>query len=944
MPNFLSQTAAAILRDYSDLQNIGIILPSRRAAVFLKKELSQHITKPVWSPYINTIEDFLLQNLNWEQADQPTLVFSLYESYVQVAHKPHESFAEFSQWAHLLLADFNEIDRYLVDAKSLFSYLADVERIKKWDLKPEGELTDFVKNYLHLWEMLPELYEAFTQKLRTTGKVYQGMAYREMALALDQKIALVGEKFHKLIFVGFNALNTAEEKIFSSLYHEGLADFYWDVDNYYFEDKNQEAGSFLRKSKLVKELIEKKDFKWKHDSLSTTPKNIQIINVGGRHLQGMAANAAVLDFMEQTTTPVEPQEMAVVLADEELLPVFLNNLAQDIGSLNITMGLPLHITPVAGFFQLLLDMFQEFEYTQRKDRNKNPAFHFQKWDDLLSHPFFRTWAEDVLLIEDLRQQIREQNRIFISANDLSHWSKGKLKAKVLGFFNRTAGSPLKEFWQQFAILAEDLHMLRQNKDSILQALFGFFKLYNRLSALMAEYPYVKDLKTGVRFYRDLVRSESLDLYGEPLSGLQVMGMLETRTLDFKKLIITSLNEDILPQGRSENSLVPFDIKREFGLPTYLEKDAVFAYHFYRLLQRAEDVVLIYNGISEGLGSGEPSRFIRQLELELGRANRQVSFTHRNPAFQVEPETKVDEIAKTPSIMKRLEEMAQKGFSPTALIDYVNDPLEFYKKRVLGLKEADEVEEVAGYDTQGNAVHHLLEKFYSREIDGKLKAKSVLMSSDPVFEQNEADIRRQVVDWLTSEAHVNDLDTGKNLLIREILTGMVVNFLRKEKEELQKLESEGLQLSLLGLEQNIKSSIQLEDGRKIVLKGVIDRIDRIGNEVRIIDYKTGFVEDKNVKISEMAELRQPKDKNKSIQLLMYAWLCFQEYPHWTVVQPAIISLRNVNAWQMKFRFEKKEGVSREEIKGFEDFLKSVLQEIFDPGIPFSKKLLTLELDE
>ncbi len=931
MSTFLAQTATDILEKHPELKDISIILPSRRAAVFLRKELAQQITKPVWSPSITTIEDFLLQNLQLEKADQATLIFRLYQSYMEVASEPKENFAEFSQWAHLLLADFTEIDRYLVDAPQLFAYLADVERIRKWDLKG-GEMTEMVKRYLKTWELLPHLYRHFYQSLLAEKRVYQGMAYREMATRMDELVSGFKSKGGKFLFIGFNALNAAEEKILTSLYREGLAKFYWDVDDYYFEDTDQEAGNFLRAGKLVRELIEKDDFRWRHNTLATLPKKIKIINAAGNHVQALAAHQAVADFKEQ-----QLEEVAVVLADENLLPVFLNNIPKSLEGLNVTMGLPLKSTPVAGFFTLILEMFQAQESSGRKSGNGHPAFHHQQWDDLLGHSLFKLWSGDALAVEELRRTLRKRNWIYLAVQDLAGWHPEVFGPEMLRFFEGAGKGDLPGFWNRLAHLTDDLHQKNNRKDALLQSLFSFYQLFNRLSDLMATYDFVTDLKTAVRFYRDLISLETLDLKGDPLSGLQVMGMLETRTLDFRNLVITSLNEDVLPKGRSENSLIPFDIKQEFGLPTYFEKDAVFAYHFYRLLQRAENVALIYNGATEGLRSGEPSRFIRQLEYELPKVH---TITRSNYNFDVHIAAADEQIIKTPAVMQRLREMASRGFSPTSLTDYINDPVEFYKKRVLNLQEFDEVEEVAGYDTQGNVIHELLEKFYSK---GPMVAKPVLKPDDAVFEQSEQEIREQVVELLRGQG-LRHLDTGKNLMIREILTGMMVNFLKKEKEELQVINKAGHVCSLLALEEKLAAEVVLSDGTIVKLKGTVDRVDRVGDNIRIIDYKTGFVDPSKLKVKEMNDLKQPLDYNKSLQLMTYSWLYLQNHNGHAEVFPGIISLRNSGSWIMPLSYQRNEAISREVVMEFEEFLKTVFEEIFDQSIPLSKKLLTLQSDE
>ncbi len=915
--SFLKRCAAEILSKESDLQKISIVLPSRRAAVFLRKELSQQIQKPVFAPHITTIEDFLMDTLEWEQADRPTLVFKLFESYCETVPEPRDDFATFSQWAPLLLADFNEIDRHLVDPSEIFSYLADAERLKNWNLRPPEQMTEMVRNYLKMWESLAAVYFHFYKKCQTGKRVYQGMAYREMAEQLPEFLPALRERFSRLYFLGFNALNTAEENILLELYREKMAHFFWDVDEYYFDDKNQEAGSFLRKSKLVKTLIEKDDFYWKFTDFQDIPKNIKTIAVVGNHLQAVATNRAVLDFQEENL-----ENVAVVLSDENLLRTFLNNLAEEVENLNITMGLPLEGTPAAGFFTLLLEMLQEYENHHRKGADGNPAFHFQKWEDLLANPLCKIWLGDEFSMDEIREKIHTENLIFISENQL-------FKTKGFGvtiFQNLDEGNISNQF-EKLARIAEKIHQKNEAGD-LLQALFGFYKIFNRLAELTAEFPYLKDWQTATRFFQDLLRSETLDLYGEPLSGLQVMGMLETRTLDFKNLVIVSLNEGILPKGRSENSLIPFDIKKEFGLPTYLEKDAVFAYHFYRLVQRAENLVFIYNNAADGLDSGEPSRFILQLEHELKTANFQKS----NPNFAIEP-IEDEVIEKTESVMTRLREWAEKGVSPSALIDYVNDPLQFYRRRVLGLKEADEVEEVAGYDKQGTVAHAILETLFKNEKN----PQKIWTADDEIFQLKKEDFRDKVIAELYEEG-LQNLSVGKNLLIREILTEMLFNFTQKEKRELES----GKELQILGLEKKLESELLVSENLKIKLIGSIDRIDSFDNERRVIDYKTGAVEAKNVYLKEWIELRD-SEKNKALQLLCYAWLYFQNNEKANEISAGIFSLRKVGQGFFPLKLMGETQLQRADLEGFEIFLKDLISEIFNAEIPFRKEM-DFEIDD
>lgn len=935
MSVFLARVAQAIIDEYPDPGKLAVVLPSRRSALFLKEELSKCINKPVWSPHITTSEDFVLTGLGWELADQPTLIFKLYEVYSKVLKEPRESFAEFSHWAQLLLADFNEIDRYLIDARQLFSYLADVERIKKWDLQG-GKPTEMIAAYLSLWDSLPEIYDEFTTSLRNEKRVYQGMAYREVAGSLDQWSDRLPNQFEKLIFVGFNALNTAEKKIFRHLYQEGLASFFWDVDRYYFDDPFQEAGLFLRKDELVNELRDRGDFKWESDDLSTTIKRIRVIGANGNHQQAVVANKLI-----EESAPEDQQQIALVLAEERLLPAFLNNLSAKIDSLNITMGLPLAESSMSGFFQLLVYMLRDQEQHGRRVKGM-PAFHHRYWLDLLSNNHMPLWSERPELINAAQYEITRRNLLYLSAEQLENLQPGVLGEKVTSFFNSIAGAEMSQSWSMLAELARELYQKSEGRLNLPQAFYGFYRIFNRLADLMQEYPYVSDWQTAVRFYRDLVNTESLDLKGDPLSGVQVMGMLETRTLDFKKLIITSLNEDVLPKGRSENSLIPFEIRKEFGMPTYLDKDAVFAYHFYRLLQRAEDITLIYNSAAQGLHSGEPSRFIRQLEFELKARNPHAEIEFMSWSFPITqaPEASIE---KSPGVLNDLAAMAGKGISPTALIDYINDPTEFYRKRVLRLKEQEEVEEVAGYDTQGNVVHRILEDYY-----GNLKeAPSGGRILDPfleVFSLKREQISLAVEQQLAKESGHSDFSAGKNLIIREILIGMIERFLKAEKAALMKMVESGRQLRLLGLEENYSADLVLNNGTRVRIHGNIDRIDREEEQVRIIDYKTGAVEDRNLKIDAWEDLRQPKEANKSLQLMVYAWLYLRNHPELEKVQAGIISLRKTSEWVMHLRAMKSYEIDRRMVNEFEAFLQQLLEEIFDPGLPFEKTRVTLQSDE
>lgn len=900
------------------------MLPSQRAAVFMQRELSRQLEQPTFSPEFITIENLVLKSTGLEAETQPALLFKLYEAYASSV-KQAESFTEFSKWGQLLLADFNEVDRYLIDAEKLFNYLADVKRIEKWNLEAEpGEL---ITNYLKFWQSLPAVYQSFKKNLLAEGRVHQGLAYRQMAENIATVSGELKQKYKQLVFVGFNALNKAEEEILLKLYEEEMATFYWDVDNYYFANEEHEAGQFLRASPLVKRLQQRDEFHGLHTALDAHPQKIQVTSVSGNQLQGVTANALLSEFKDQNW-----ENTALVLADEELLPAVLNNLNEEIPELNLTMGLPLAQSPFAGFFNLLLDFQRNFERKQRTNKKGEALFHHQLWDDLLGNLVYKRMSESPYETEKARQEIRRRNLVYASYQQLLYL--GLPKTLPVALFE-----PAQNLSAYFQTLANFCEKVKEKlADRQTEMLFGFYQLFNQLSLLFESYPYVDDIETARYFYRDLLSQVTVDLIGEPLSGLQIMGMLETRTLDFKYLIITSLNEDVLPKGRSQNSLIPFDLKREYGLPTYLDKDAVYAYHFYRLLQRAENVHLLYNTASSGIKVGEASRFIAQVEIELAKHHQLKKFASTfirssaagKPTIDTEGPKKIE---KTPAIMERLHQMAEKGISPTALREYLVSPIDFYYHRVLNLEEADEVEEEADFRIQGIVLHELLERFYQPLLEQETRA----VADTEHFSLSRNEVQALVEAELQEKLNNKHIDQGRNLLTLELLTGMLDNFLKLDAKRINH-SAQGIEL--LGLEEKLETQVKLPNGLFVKIHGSADRIEREGDTIRIIDYKTGA--DKAGDFSLSGEMDQLLKKPKAIQLLIYGMLYMKNQPTVEEVFPIILSLRKPENF-IDLKIKRKAGMNQEVLMDFEAYLIDLLSEIFDPKIPFSEPSLSDEED-
>jgi ATP-dependent helicase/nuclease subunit B len=455
-------------------------------------------------------------------------------------------------------------------------------------------------------------------------------------------------------------------------------------------------------------------------------------------------------------------------------------------------------------------------------------------------------------------------------------------------------------------------------------LFRFFTVFQQLETLNATYNHITDLKSLNLFYTQILRTEKLSFQGEPLQGLQLMGMLETRVLDFDTVIITSVNEGILPGGKNDFSFIPYDVKKYFGLPTYQEKDAIFSYHFQRLLQRAKDIYLIYNTESDGYGSGEKSRFLTQLEIN----NPTITKTIISPKVQ-HINFPILQIEKTPEIMQKLQAVFTKGISPSALATYIYDPIRFYEQRVLEIYEEDEVEETIAANTMGSVIHEVLEVLYEPFINKYLNKENI------------AEMQKKVplllVKYFEKHYEKGNIETGKNKLIFEVCKNHVKRFLNQELQVIQ----QNKQLKIIALEKKLSTEINIEGiNFPIKIKGIVDRIDEFDGVTRIIDYKTGKVEAKDLKITDFGVMGEDYKYTKALQVMLYSFLFSEENGgnFSKPVEAGIISFKNLNSGFLKMNFAEKRGgndsfISSENIDQFLIELSRIISEILNPEIPF-----------
>lgn len=923
LSSFLDQVAQFLLSQPLPLHRQTVILPSRRAGIFLQKALESQLDKPSLAPRFLSIEELIFELTGLEAVSRPELYFRLFEC-LRNSVRPDLKFEEYNRWGRALLQDFNEIDRYLIEPDQIFAYLGDLKRIEQWNLEP-GEHTRMLDDYLKFWPALAEVYQELKQSLLTEGKAWQGLAYRAFAEKVQNETKAIAEEYEQFYFIGFNALNNAEEKALLHLYEAGIAQFYWDVDSYYFEDPEQEAGHFLRNSPLVKRLQKHDAFYGLHDELAHGTRKVESIAVAGSNLQSIIASNLL---SEQSKDDLA--QTAMVLSDEALLPAFLNSIHPNFPSLNLSMGLGLQHSPLAGFFEILLDFPLEAERNGKKTKDSWARYHFKRWEAFLNHPITHKIAgSSAYQLQEIRAEMHLKNALYPSFMDLG--LEHLMNPLSADYFK--IDQTISEQYRRLADFCEAGLELLVDQSSLQEGLFAFYQLFKQSADTLSRFPYLESFEQSLQFYRELLPDLGIDLRGEPLQGMQVMGWLETRCLDFKQIVVLSLNEGVLPKGRSESSLLPFDVKRKFGLPTYLEKDAVFAYHFYRLMQRAQNIYLLHSTSASGIGVVEPSRFVRQLELEWPQKNARLLFKNQIATARSQESTSQEQIAKSPALLQRLEEIAERGFSPSSLYLYLKDPLQFYYEKVLGLKPDDSLMEELDLPAQGNVLHEFLEYGFSLP-DPEKPEKRIPHSPNPegpFFKQTLPELKSQLKDLMLKHVPGLPLEQGPNLLHLESMSFMLRNFLKFESTRLKKL---GSTWKVLATEKGLEGRISLPSGRQINLIGNADRIDQEGECIHIIDYKSGAKSKYDYSISSL-DMEAFIKKPQAIQLPMYALMYWQQNPH-LEIQASVLSLRKLSDNPFSMKMEKSAVLNSENQETIVSVLQAIFEEMFNPDIPFQSR--------
>ncbi len=946
MKPFLYQVATLFYQQYgAEIHRLAFVFPNRRAGLFFQKYLSEISERPLFSPSILTINDLFMQLSGKHPADKIQMLFRLYELYKQRSGSS-ESFDEFIYWGEMLLNDFDDIDKYMVDARMLFRNVSDLKSLDDdfnylspeqvqairsfWSsFYPKGDSPN-QQYFLELWEILYDLYAGLRTSLAKDGCGYDGMIFREVVEQLEKE-PMSDFPFDQVVFVGLNALSVSEERLLLALQKKGVADFYWDYVGPWVTDPDNKASFFLERNLRL--------FPSRMQLPATEPVQAEIRVMGVPSAIGQAKQVyPILQALadEQQLTDESALRTAIVLPDEHLLVPVLNAIPEAIQHINVTMGYPLAGTPVAALMEYILTLQKNIRYIDRV-----PVFYFRDVLPILNHQYVMAAAPEE--VSQLVKDMTTGNRIYVHAADLNrHELLSVLFTPVqnteeLSDYLIHVLEALNACLRNNRPNPDDEEMISSSTQTTVdieqEFIFHYFATVNRMKEVMREAKIEMRLDTYFRLLKRMTDLITIPFEGEPLSGLQVMGVLETRALDFDRLIILSMNEGIFPLKKAANSFIPYNLRRGFGLPTYEHQDSVWAYHFYRLIRRAKQVTLLYDTRTTGLQTGEVSRFVHQLRYHYQYPLIDELVVYDVASSAVPPIS----VQKTAEVEKLLSDFlfgGPRALSASAINTYLDCPLKFYFSVLEQIQEEDEITETVERDVFGSILHKVMEDLYA-PFKGKLVTADLLKllrKDQPLLTGT---IARAFAELFFKSPVVRPLG-GENFLTGEMI--------RKYAEKILEQDARFTPFHYIESEKKVRATITLSDKRVVQLKGFIDRVDSLDRVLRIVDYKTGSGKLEFESVEGLFD-KEAKDRPKAVmQVFLYAWM-YQQLPEYTgmSIQPAIYYLRTLFQRSFNPVVEQKKGRGKadkvnsfqEFVADFEDKLRQCLDEIFNLDIPFTQ---------
>ncbi|MCD7973636.1 MAG: PD-(D/E)XK nuclease family protein [Candidatus Azobacteroides sp.] len=941
MKPFLYRVAELFLTHYrEELTDIHFVFPNRRAGIFFQKYLAEIARQPLFSPEILTINDLFIELSDMQLADNIGLLFEIYDVYKTVSQAT-ETFDEFVYWGEMLLSDFDDVDKYLADPKQLFCNVTDIKEIEsRFNFLTEEQVAairrfwgNFIpvgenpqkKDFMYIWEILYPMYVELNQRLEQKGIGYEGMIYRKVAEKVKRKEDIQWP-FSHIVFIGFNALCKAEKVLLNHLKNTEIADFYWDYDADWVRDPENKASFFITDNF---NRFPSKHTLYNHADLFDNRPEFELIGIPSgvgqaKEMYNILKRLYADKSIHESTSALNT---AVILPDENMLLPVLHSIPEEISRINVTMGYPLCDTPVDGLMQHIVEM-------QRNVRLQGgqPVFYYKYVLPVLNHRYITFFAP-----EEARRfvlDIQRHNRFVIRKEHIpAH--------PVLEMIFRIPSNPyaasdylldlLLYFQQVIPDPDEDeevpLRLTQVEKEFI----YRYYITVNRMKELLSEKINAEmSIDAYFRLLKKLVGTVSIPFVGEPLSGLQVMGTLEARALNFDNIIILSMNEGVYPKREAKHSFIPYNLRQGFELPNMEHQDCIFTYHFYRMISCSKRVFMLYDTRSDGLQTGEVSRFVYQLKYHY-----QVPIKEKLLTFDVKLN------GMTSIILQKNEHIAgqlsrfldggDKALSASAVNTYINCPFKFYLANVESLSEEDDVTETIEASTFGSIFHQVMQDIYEP------LANRIIQADILVKIKNDDDFLTALIEKAFGKyfhrSNKREKLTGQNFLVSEII--------RKYVKKMLDIDRKHTPFTYLESEMLIRTSLTLPSGKKVQLKGFIDRIDQVNGVIRILDYKTGMGVQTYKNIPHLFEKETDKRPKDLMQVFMYCLLYEEIKKTGLPIEPGIYYLRNLFANQFDTRIIQKDTAAtviedfaacKEE---FKDHFYACLEEIFSPEIPFTQ---------
>jgi ATP-dependent helicase/nuclease subunit B len=921
---FITRIADFIIENEWPLEELVIILPSIRARKYLETELASKFDSPIFAPEMLTIDTWVKNASSFKVVDKLNILFELYKVHLEIEHDVADrSFDAFYNWATTLLADFEEIDKYLVDPKQLFKNLKDVKDIENWSFNSE-ELSETQKKFLVFWERLPRYFEGLKDRLKKKNWAYSGMAFREVA----ENIELVSPREDKRIFIfaGFNALSLSEMTIIRKLHTRGSAHILQNVDEFYYKAQHHEAGHFQR---TLNDFLGKKAENFIEKDMLTEVKNVDLISCA----QGIAQVKVAASLLAKMSEN-ELNNTLLLLADETLAGPMMKNLPMNIGRANITMGLQLRDTSVKLWVDLMFSIQENFARFNTKSLYHKDLFK------LWQHPFYQafTTREIIGKQRQLETNIISRNRIFLSPKNVSLENPAieEFIHLLLQPWNNDFGKALN----QFRALNRLIYPILKKENAFEKAILRTFDkavipFHNTIGEDFPE----MSLRTFKQLFQQNWSKQRIAYEGTPTEGLQMMGLLETRMLDFKNIICLGLNEGTMPPINPIQTLIPMDLRNYFGMPGTRDKQGLFAHHFYRLLHKVENMTVTFTEVQESMNSGEPSRYIHQIRMEWERLAPNVKINEKTYALDASAaKNQHNSVPKTPDILAKIDRIIENSISASALNKYLTCPLDFYYRYVLEYGDEDEVEEEMNDSTLGTIIHTVLEELYEpfahKGANGTTKPHPKTISPLDITRMEgefpalvKREFKKHYADDETSFA------TGKNHLSYQMAISLIQKFFKEEKKWLMNLDKP---LIIYSLEQKLETSIKLTihgEEKIINLKGFIDRVDGYGDKTRIVDYKSGNVkhEDIRTNITKVAdELIKYASKGKLLQLWIYGYLFRETYGY---IPDEITIISFIKYPESPLSLYTGDMTLEDFIDALPKVLSEIFNEMYDINVPF-----------